>query len=102
MTEDRTATERRPNRRRVTVAEAAEILGITAEAVRTRIKRDKLDSVKEPPGPRGTVYVLLEADKPDQTLTLHRRVRTKHRTKQNGGTSSWRRCASRWRTCGAS
>jgi hypothetical protein len=62
MAEDRTATEHGPNTRRVTVAEAAEVLGITAEAVRTRIKRDKLESVKEPPGPRGTVYVLLEAD----------------------------------------
>jgi hypothetical protein len=59
---DRTQTEHGPNRRRVTVAEAAEILGITAEAVRTRIKRDKLESVKEPPGPGGTVYVLLQAD----------------------------------------
>ena len=44
------------------MAEAAEILGITAEAVRTRIKRDKLKSVKEPPGRKGTVYVLLEVD----------------------------------------
>ena len=60
--EDRPATEHGPNRRRVTVAEAAEILGITAEAVRTRIKRDKLKSVKEPPDRTGTVYVLLEVD----------------------------------------
>jgi len=60
--EDRSKTEHGPDRRRVTVAEAAEILGITAEAVRTRIKRDKLDSVKEPPDRTGTVYVLLEAD----------------------------------------
>ena len=44
------------------MAEASEILGITAEAVRTRIKRGKLDSVKEPPDRTGTVYVLLEAD----------------------------------------
>ena len=62
MGEDRSQTEHGPDRRRVTVAEAAEILGITAEAVRTRIKRDKLDSVKEPPDRTGTVYVLLEAD----------------------------------------
>jgi hypothetical protein len=62
MAEDRTAAEHGPNTRRVTVAEAAEVLGITAEAVRTRIKRRKLESVKEPPGPRGTVYVLLQAD----------------------------------------
>ncbi len=62
MGEDRSATEQSPGKRRVTVAEAAEILGITAEAVRTRIKRDKLESVKEPPDRTGTVYVLLEAD----------------------------------------
>jgi len=60
--EDRPAPEHGPDKRRVTVAEAAEILGITAEAVRTRIKRDKLASVKDPPGRAGTVYVLLEAD----------------------------------------
>ncbi len=62
MGADRPETEHGPNKRRVTVAEAAEILGITAEAVRTRIKRDKLESVKEPPDRTGTVYVLLEAD----------------------------------------
>jgi hypothetical protein len=60
--DDRPATEHGPNTRRVTVAEAAEILGITAEAVRTRIKRDKLRSVKDPPDRTGTVYVLLEVD----------------------------------------
>ena len=62
MGEDPTAAEHGPNTRRVTVAEAAEILGITAEAVRTRIKRDKLRSVKDPPDRTGTVYVLLQAD----------------------------------------
>ena len=62
MGEDRSASERSQGRRRVTVAEASEILGITAEAVRTRIKRGKLDSVKEPPDRTGTVYVLLQAD----------------------------------------
>jgi hypothetical protein len=49
-------------RQRFTVPAAAEILGITAEAVRTRIKRGKLDSVKNPDRPGGTVYVLLGAD----------------------------------------
>jgi hypothetical protein len=58
---DRSQTEHQDHRR-VTVAEAADILGITAEAVRTRIKRGKLESVKEPPAAGGTVYVLLEAD----------------------------------------
>jgi hypothetical protein len=62
MGEDRSQTKQEPNRHRVTVAEASEILGITAEAVRTRIKRGKLDSVKEPPDRTGTVYVLLKAD----------------------------------------
>ncbi|MDP9486613.1 MAG: helix-turn-helix domain-containing protein [Actinomycetota bacterium] len=41
---------------RATVGEAAEILGITAEAVRSRVKRGTLKSVKE----GSTVYVLLE------------------------------------------
>jgi hypothetical protein len=59
---DRTQPEHHHERRRVTVSEAADILGITAEAVRTRIKRGRLDSIKDPPRPGGTVYVLLEAD----------------------------------------
>jgi hypothetical protein len=70
--EDRTATKHGPDRRRVTVAEASEILGITAEAVRTRIKRGKLESLKDPPAPGGTVYVLLQADqtRPDIDPTV--------------------------------
>jgi hypothetical protein len=61
---DQTGTGQGPGeaRRRVTVAEAAEILGITAEAVRTRIKRGRLDSIKEPPDRTGTVFVLLPTD----------------------------------------
>ncbi len=62
MESGRSETKQGLDIRRVTVADAAEILGITAEAVRTRIKRGKLDSVKEPPDRTGTVYVLLEAD----------------------------------------
>jgi hypothetical protein len=70
--ESRSQTEQEPNRRRVTVAEASEILGITAEAVRTRIKRGKLDSIKAPPAPGGTVYVLLQTDqaRPDIDPTV--------------------------------
>jgi hypothetical protein len=68
MARNRQSTKPGPDRRRVTVAEAAEILGITAEAVRTRIKRGKLDSVKEPPGPAGTVYVLLQTDQTEPNL----------------------------------
>ena len=81
MDVDRTTTQHGPDKRRVTVAEAAEILGITAEAVRTRIKRRKLESVKQPPGPGGTVYVLLEVDPTRPNIDLHRRVKTKHPTK---------------------
>jgi hypothetical protein len=81
--EDRTTTELGPDRRRVTVAEASEILGITAEAVRTRIKRGKLDSVKEPPDRTGTVYVLLEADqtRPNVGPTLQGQDQTSHQTR---------------------
>lgn len=46
------------SRQRVTVAQAAEILGITVEAVRGRIKRRTLDHERH----SGTVYVLLHAD----------------------------------------
>jgi hypothetical protein len=53
--DDRTETGRR-----VSVAEAARILDTTAEAIRSRIKRGTLQSVKED----NTVYVLL---RPDQT-----------------------------------
>jgi len=52
--EDRTET----GRRRVSVGEAAGILGTTAEGVRGRIKRGTLPSVKE----GRAVYVLLSAD----------------------------------------
>jgi hypothetical protein len=44
-----------PTRRRTTVAEAAEILGISAEAVRGRIRRGTLPVERE----SGAVYVLL-------------------------------------------
>lgn len=46
------------SRQRVTVAQAAEILGITVEAVRGRIKRKTLEHERH----SGTVYVLLHAD----------------------------------------
>lgn len=45
--------------RRVTVQEAARILGITAEAVRARTQRGTLVKEKDPDG---TVYVRLDAD----------------------------------------
>src|SRR5215213_5200617 len=52
--EDRSQT----SRQRVTVAQAAEILGVTVEAVRGRIKRKTLEHERH----SGTVYVLLHAD----------------------------------------
>jgi hypothetical protein len=86
MDADRTQTEHGPNTRRVTVAEAAEILGITAEAVRTRIKRDKLKSVKEPPDRTGTVYVLLEVDQtgPNSDPTSQVLDQTPDQTQERG------------------
>ncbi len=50
--------------RRLTVQEAAAELGLSAEAVRSRIKRGTLESTKE----GGTVYVLL---RDDRTATGH-------------------------------
>jgi len=43
--------------RRVTLREASEILGVSVEAVRKRVKRDSLGSDK---GPDGRVYVYLD------------------------------------------
>ena len=63
----RTSTERTNARtqeanehttKRVTVAEAAQLLGMSAEAVRMRVKRGSLKSDKI----KGTVYVLLDAE----------------------------------------
>jgi hypothetical protein len=51
-----------PMGRRVTVKEAATILGISPEAVRARIKRGTLYKEK---GADGTVYVRLDADGTD-------------------------------------
>ena len=58
MGEDRT-----PPIRRTTVAEAAEILRISAEAVRGRVRRGTLPVERE----GGTVYVLLEGTPEDRT-----------------------------------
>jgi excisionase family DNA binding protein len=48
---------------RYTVAEAADLLGISSGAVRNRLSRGTLRSVKD----SGTVYVLLSADIPRDT-----------------------------------
>ena len=57
MGEDQSQT----GRRRFTVAEASEILGITVEAVRGRIKRGTLDHERTDKG----VFVLLDTDQSD-------------------------------------
>jgi hypothetical protein len=68
--EDRIPT----SRQRVTVAQAAEILGVTVEAIRGRIKRGTLEHERH----SGTVYVLLDADqstnrtRPDADQTTDR------------------------------
>jgi hypothetical protein len=49
-------------RRKVTVREAAQILGTTVEGVRSRIKRGSLDSMRVD----GAVYVLLSPDQVDR------------------------------------
>jgi hypothetical protein len=55
-----------PDILRSTVPEAARQLGISPEAVRNRLSRGTLRSVKE----RGTVYVLLEADRTRHTTNI--------------------------------
>ncbi len=93
---DRATTEQPPEpptvhiRRRLTVSEAADELGISAEAVRSRVKRGTLRSTKE----GGTVYVLLpgsvsdDQTRPgdDQTRTDSDRSsdQTSPRTRQGG------------------
>ena len=59
MGEDQSQT----GRRRLTVAEASEVLGVTVEAVRGRIKRGTLEHERD----SGTVFVLLDADDDDQS-----------------------------------
>jgi hypothetical protein len=55
--------DRTPPKRRTTVAEAAEVLGISAEAVRGRIRRGTLPVDRE----SGRVYVLLDYTSEDRT-----------------------------------
>ena len=67
MEEERQDARTTPPGRRLTVSEAADELGISAEAVRSRLKRGTLRSVKD----GATVYVLLENDqsRPDTAQT---------------------------------
>jgi len=60
--EDRTGATR-ADRRRLTVPQAAEALGVTVDAVRGRIRRGKLNSEQH----AGTVYVWLDAPEEDDS-----------------------------------
>src|SRR5215207_8991403 len=57
MTEER--GEQTETEQRLTVPEAADALGVTSEAVRTRMHRGTLRSVRE----GGRVFVLLDSDR---------------------------------------
>jgi hypothetical protein len=72
--EDRTGRPG-PTNQRVTVSKAAEQLGITAEAVRMRIKRGTLRSKRQ----AGRVFVLLGPDRPTE-YTTERTEPTEDRT----------------------
>src|SRR4051812_41657890 len=77
MGEDRTHDQgdRTPSERKLTIAEAASTLGLTSEAVRTRIRRNKLRSVKE----ESTVYVLLPSEVgQDQTRSYTNQTEPEH------------------------
>jgi len=78
MGEDRQDAHTTPPGRKLSVSEAAGELGISAEAVRSRIKRDTLRSIKEGP----TVYVLLTTaqTRPDHDQTTPEQGRTSAQT----------------------
>ncbi len=59
----RPSTDRPQTDRRVTVIEAASILGITPDAVRSRLRRGTL---RKEAGDDGTVYVRLDGDGRDR------------------------------------
>src|SRR5829696_1604168 len=67
--------------RRVTVPEAAEILGTTTDAVRSRMRRGKL---RREEGEDGTVYVLLDGNVPDSPTTAKDGRETGNQTVGNG------------------
>jgi hypothetical protein len=69
MGEGRTGGDRRDRRsgQRLTVPEAAAVLGVTVDAVRGRIRRGTLDSERE----SGTVYVFLDETGGDRRRPVH-------------------------------
>ena len=78
MGEERQDDRTTPPGQKFTVSEAADKLGISAEAVRSRIKRGTLRSVKD----GATVYVLLDTDqaRPDTDQTPTEPDRTNAQT----------------------
>ena len=66
------------NLTRFTVAQAADVLGLSAEAVRMRIKRGTLPHVKE----ENTVYVLLDHASLEADQTRPNSERTQHNADQ--------------------
>ena len=74
-----------PTRRRVTVQETAEVLGVTVEAVRGRIKRRKLEAERDKDG---SVYVWIDTDQPttrqDQPETGNDQITAGHRPDRLG------------------
>jgi hypothetical protein len=75
--------DRTPLERRLTVSDAALELGLSAEAVRSRVKRGTLRSAKA----EGTVYVLLTGDQTgpasDQASSSHARTNDEESTKHD-------------------
>jgi len=67
--------------RRVTVPEAADILGTTTDAVRSRMRRGKL---RREEGEDGTVYVLLDGNVHDSPTTAKDGRETGNQTVGNG------------------
>ena len=68
---------RRGTRRRLTVQESADALGVTVDAVRRRVKRGTIDHERE----GGRVYVLLGAD---EYSPGHAQVTTRAATRAPG------------------
>jgi hypothetical protein len=66
MGENRTGGDRH-DRQRLTVPEAATVLGVTVDAVRGRVRRGTIDSERDR---EGTVYVLVDAPDPGPSPTV--------------------------------
>jgi hypothetical protein len=79
MTEHGAQAHPNTTQTRVTVAQAAELLGLSAEAVRSRVQRGTLKSTRVD----GSVYVLLDADQ-TRPNTDEQDAQTADRTRSGG------------------